>query len=133
MLSFFYFFKKKTAYELRISDWSSDVCSSDLAPAAPDIDDDEEEQPHDVDEVPVPGGGFETEMLLRGEMTLIGAHEADDQEDRADHNVKAVEARRHIEGRAVDALPDADGRMGIFIGLDCRRDGREDGIQDKAI
>src|SRR3546814_7000291 len=25
-----YFFKKKTAYELRISDWSSDVCSSDL-------------------------------------------------------------------------------------------------------
>src|SRR3546814_8774098 len=26
------FFKQKTAYELRISDWSSDVCSSDLAP-----------------------------------------------------------------------------------------------------
>src|SRR3546814_7009587 len=26
----FFFFKKKTAYELRISDWSSDVCSSDL-------------------------------------------------------------------------------------------------------
>src|SRR3546814_8089440 len=25
-----YFFKQKTAYELRISDWSSDVCSSDL-------------------------------------------------------------------------------------------------------
>src|SRR3546814_3639149 len=29
LLSFF-FFKQKTAYELRISDWSSDVCSSDL-------------------------------------------------------------------------------------------------------
>src|SRR3546814_5089062 len=27
---FFFFFKKKTAYEMRISDWSSDVCSSDL-------------------------------------------------------------------------------------------------------
>src|SRR3546814_8246524 len=27
---FVYFFKHKTAYELRISDWSSDVCSSDL-------------------------------------------------------------------------------------------------------
>src|SRR3546814_10062207 len=27
----FFFFKQKTAYELRISDWSSDVCSSDLA------------------------------------------------------------------------------------------------------
>src|SRR3546814_10819167 len=26
----FFFFKQKTAYEIRISDWSSDVCSSDL-------------------------------------------------------------------------------------------------------
>src|SRR3546814_19973938 len=31
----FFFFKQKTAYEMRISDWSSDVCSSDLA----DLDD----------------------------------------------------------------------------------------------
>src|SRR3546814_19180068 len=30
---FFFFFKQKTAYELRISDWSSDVCSSDLIDA----------------------------------------------------------------------------------------------------
>src|SRR3546814_2837293 len=29
-LLFGFFFKKKTAYEMRISDWSSDVCSSDL-------------------------------------------------------------------------------------------------------
>src|SRR3546814_648873 len=28
---FLFFFKQKTAYEMRISDWSSDVCSSDLA------------------------------------------------------------------------------------------------------
>src|SRR3546814_2175677 len=28
---FFFFFKQKTAYEMRISDWSSDVCSSDLS------------------------------------------------------------------------------------------------------
>src|SRR3546814_7400134 len=34
----FFFFKQKTAYELRISDWSSDVCSSDLrAPVFPEI------------------------------------------------------------------------------------------------
>src|SRR3546814_19740830 len=31
---FFFFFKQKTAYEMRISDWSSDVCSSDLGWAA---------------------------------------------------------------------------------------------------
>src|SRR3546814_16677894 len=30
MFLFVFFFKQKTAYELRISDWSSDVCSSDL-------------------------------------------------------------------------------------------------------
>src|SRR3546814_5276741 len=30
MFIFFFFFKQKTAYEMRISDWSSDVCSSDL-------------------------------------------------------------------------------------------------------
>src|SRR3546814_8666114 len=29
-VDFFFFFKQKTAYEMRISDWSSDVCSSDL-------------------------------------------------------------------------------------------------------
>src|SRR3546814_8899253 len=30
LVCFFFFFKQKTAYEMRISDWSSDVCSSDL-------------------------------------------------------------------------------------------------------
>src|SRR3546814_5012531 len=30
MCSLLFFFKQKTAYEMRISDWSSDVCSSDL-------------------------------------------------------------------------------------------------------
>src|SRR3546814_3405350 len=29
-IGLFFFFKQKTAYEMRISDWSSDVCSSDL-------------------------------------------------------------------------------------------------------
>src|SRR3546814_1857153 len=30
LFGYFFFFKQKTAYEMRISDWSSDVCSSDL-------------------------------------------------------------------------------------------------------
>src|SRR3546814_15371128 len=33
--SYLFFFKQKTAYEMRISDWSSDVCSSDLGGPAP--------------------------------------------------------------------------------------------------
>src|SRR3546814_3370630 len=32
-MRFFFFFKQSTAYEMRMSDWSSDVCSSDLRPA----------------------------------------------------------------------------------------------------
>src|SRR3546814_8086142 len=35
LLVLFFFFKQKTAYEMRISDWSSDVCSSDLPVNAP--------------------------------------------------------------------------------------------------
>src|SRR3546814_8993840 len=31
VILYFFFFKQKTAYEMRISDWSSDVCSSDLS------------------------------------------------------------------------------------------------------
>src|SRR3546814_8768177 len=34
---FFFFFKQKTAYEMRISDWSSDVCSSDLRRVVDDV------------------------------------------------------------------------------------------------
>src|SRR3546814_3437363 len=38
MMSFcFFFFKQKTAYEMRISDWSSDVCSSDLLTVIPEF------------------------------------------------------------------------------------------------
>src|SRR3546814_5206439 len=34
LVFFIFFFKQKTAYEMRISDWSSDVCSSDLGGSA---------------------------------------------------------------------------------------------------
>src|SRR3546814_17464693 len=37
-LQVLFFFKQKTAYEMRISDWSSDVCSSDLGPAGSGLD-----------------------------------------------------------------------------------------------
>src|SRR3546814_7108490 len=37
ILFIFFFFKQKTAYEMRISDWSSDVCSSDLSRHRPSV------------------------------------------------------------------------------------------------
>src|SRR3546814_10506218 len=82
----FFFFKQKTAYEMRISDWSSDVCSSDL-------------QPHHVDEMPVPGGGFEAEMLARGEIAPMRADQVHDQEDRAHQHVEAVRSEERRVGK----------------------------------
>src|SRR3546814_6720439 len=48
MFMFFFFFKQKTAYEMRISDWSSDVCSSDLLAARLHFADDEKRHPEIV-------------------------------------------------------------------------------------
>src|ERR1700738_3939522 len=76
---------------------------------APDIDADEQEQPHHVDEMPVPGGEFEAEMLGRREVSGIGAEQADQQEDGADQHMEAVEAGRHEEGRAADIAGAAGG------------------------
>src|SRR3546814_4014823 len=46
----FFFFKQKTAYEMRISDWSSDVCSSDLVRFGPA----NEDSTSPISELPVP-------------------------------------------------------------------------------
>src|SRR3546814_9757731 len=51
----FFFFKQKTAYEMRISDWSSDVCSSDLqADFRDDRESDRPAEPNDLEKrIPV--------------------------------------------------------------------------------
>src|SRR5579863_9565601 len=64
------------------------------ATGAPDVDAGEQEQPHHVYEVPVPGGEFKAEMLFRRELPSIGTGQTDDQEDGADQHMKAVEAGR---------------------------------------
>src|SRR5579859_6569685 len=67
------------------------------------VDEGEQEQPHHVDEVPVPGGRLEAEVLLRREAAGQQPRQADRQEDRPNQHVEAVEAGRHEEGRAVEA------------------------------
>src|SRR3546814_8608330 len=44
LLCMVFFFKQKTAYEMRISDWSSDVCSSDLVEGVSDLRDESDAQ-----------------------------------------------------------------------------------------
>ena len=56
----------------QISRRAADCLLGDVWEAA-EVDADEEEQPHDVDEMPIPGGGFEAEVTLRGELTTRGA------------------------------------------------------------
>src|SRR3546814_5188199 len=62
MYRYFFFFKQKTAYELRISDWSSDVCSSDLRQVGQHedalVDEDGDDVFDDADELEVGGLQF---------------------------------------------------------------------------
>src|SRR3546814_7731242 len=61
LLFLFFFFKQKTAYGMRISDWSSDVCSSDLS----DADSDEEEDDSSEEEEAGPTGPDPVEVERR--------------------------------------------------------------------
>src|SRR5438270_12891794 len=70
---------------------------------APPIDADEQEEPDDVDEMPIPGGGLQAEMMVRLEVALRRAPQAHREETGDDDDVKTVKAGRHEEGRRVDA------------------------------
>src|SRR5271169_1744316 len=85
---------------------------------APPVDAEEQEQPHHVDEVPVPGGGLEAEMLARLELAGHGAEQADQQEGRADEHMEAVEAGGHEERRRIDVVAEAERRVEVLEGLD---------------
>src|SRR3546814_3411024 len=85
----FFFFKQKTAYEMRISDWSSDVCSSDLESLTG--------LSNDQIRINVIGSGVggitesDAQLAATSKATLIG------------FNVRAdASARKVIEGNGVD-------------------------------
>src|SRR3546814_10066485 len=93
MMGLFCFFKQKTAYEMRISDWSADVCSSDL-----------------VDEHPVAARGARCDQRLdRGNDA-----DADDDEvggdDFAVRQPNTGDALGDLDRFDRDAAPPANGR-----------------------
>src|ERR1700722_4962834 len=84
----------------------------DRAGAVP-VNADEQEQPDDIDEMPVPGGGFEPEMAFGRKLVGPGAEPAHDQETGADDDMETVEPCREEEDRGVDAASKGERRMGI--------------------
>ena len=64
---------------------------------SPPVNGNEQEQPYNVNEVPVPCGGFKTEMFLWAEMTFFRTEVTCEQEQRTHQNVETVEARGHEE------------------------------------
>src|SRR3546814_12471480 len=100
----FFFFKQKTAYEMRISDWSSDVCSSDLRtdlPASAGL------QPVDHRLHRLDVGIFELQVGQIREMIalmLVGA--GLDRADRAQATEQRIDRRRtHAARRAAPHHP----------------------------
>src|SRR5262249_39774159 len=104
----------------RCSDLFGSMARGKLCARPPDIYAGEQEQPDHIDKVPVPGGELEPEVLSRGEMTEIGADQADDQECRADDDMCAVEAGRHEKGGAIDVAAEIERRMAVLVDLDAR-------------
>src|SRR5262245_524404 len=84
---------------------------------APDGDAHEQEQPDDVDEVPIPGGRLEAEVLLGCEMARQRAEQAHGEEQGADDDVRAVEAGGHEESGAVDVAGILEAGMRVLVGL----------------
>src|SRR6184192_4276149 len=69
---FFFFFKQKTAYEMSIGDWSSDVCSSDLLHGAPELV--HLVDAHDLDAVFADVGEAPNDRLDRARKNVHAAH-----------------------------------------------------------
>src|SRR5271170_5410620 len=81
--------------------------------------------------MPIPRRKFEAEMVLGRELTGVGAEQADDQEDRSDDHMRAVEAGRHEESRTVDAVLEGEGRVRVFPGLNAGEGRAERDRQDQ--
>src|SRR3546814_8753489 len=102
----FFFFKQKTAYEMRISDWSSDVCSSDL-----------DRGEHRVGQqhlVAHPRGGRAVEVAVRRDPVAVLAR-----------------TRALVEQRVVAQLVPARGRGAPFVEPRAQRVGRQRQVETR--
>ena len=103
-----------------------------LAGRTPHINARKQEDPDHVDEMPVPRGKFETEMLSGSEVSKIGTDQADDQERRSYYDVGTVESGGHKEGGTVDVAAEIERCVAIFVGLDAGKGQAKRDRQDQA-
>src|SRR3546814_16218293 len=92
----FFFFKQKTSYEMRISDWSSDVCSSDLGEVA--VESQQRQVGDAADREPWPG-----DRMAERALGSNGRH--------AHHRREAEQDRKSVmQGKSVSVRVDIGGR-----------------------
>ena len=70
---------------------------------APPIDGAEQKQPDNINEMPIPSSCFKSEMMFRFKMALFCPEITNDEKCRPNNHMRAVEARCHVERRAIDA------------------------------
>src|SRR3546814_2944265 len=97
-LCFFFFFKQKTADEMRISDWSSDVCSSDLGDAGAGGETEQAAQPRRLQHGPGHGGAVVLQPGECAEPDMVD-RPADERFDELNHAPGDVEIPRSEERR----------------------------------
>src|SRR3546814_3266156 len=124
----FFFFKQKTAYEMRISDWSSDVCSSDLVDKLQGRDElvrEESPAPALVGEA----GERVQKVEIAGDGAIAGFMTPDSDQHRGLHAITAADGVEPADMASIAGLAAADERrrhMTRARGGD-RRDGGEEG------
>src|SRR3546814_15063533 len=125
IVSVIFFFKQKTAYEMRISDWSSDVCSSDLDELRPALREDAEVHPGQrstgiaiAADQPAPRGGFQRDVPCRNADAV-----------ERDGNTVAVGDFTDVRGDGMLLVADAMVVDGIARGLRLRLGAEECGLE----
>src|SRR3546814_8622605 len=119
---FFFFFKQKTAYEMRISDWSSDVCSSDLADHPPPGDLVRREVGEVLTvEAPCPGVGLVEAGEEVEEGGLAGAVGADQRGDGAPLELDVVDVDGHEATESAGHPVGDEDRVGLGAAGDRKR------------
>ena len=80
------------------------------------IDEDKQSQPDHINEVPIPAGRLEPEVIVAGKMPFLDAKEHHDQNDRTQDHVGTMKPGEHEEGATVNT--GLQGQVQVLVGVD---------------